>query len=151
MNNPQSFQILEPGQKLNSESADQPVVETLIIVHLDKFVQVDREQVKHKAQVVAPDKVVRELDHSLQVVRVVLLQQQKELGLDSGLIVVLFLIFYNFDRDRLLRLVIKALEDVSESALSDDFDVLVPVRNLVALLEPVIAFVIIETIIDQAL
>jgi hypothetical protein len=45
----QLFEVAKRRQKLDSKPSDQPVVEALIVVHLDKFVQIDGVQIKNQA------------------------------------------------------------------------------------------------------
>ena len=74
MDDAQLFEVAEPREQLDGKPTDEPVVEALVVVHFDELVKVDAVKVKHEAQVITPNKVVRQLDHALQIVRVVLLQ-----------------------------------------------------------------------------
>jgi hypothetical protein len=65
------------------------------------------------------------------------------------LVVVLFLVLYNFDGDLFLRLVVNALNYISESAFADDFLDFVAVANLVALFESVVPLIVVKTIVHQ--
>ena len=70
MDDAQVLHVSERTQQLDSESSDEPVLKSLIVVHLYKLVEVYRVQVKDAAQVVSEDEIVPELDYSLDVVRV---------------------------------------------------------------------------------
>ena len=77
MDNPNGFEVLEAGEELNCKPTDQTVIETLIIVHLDKLVQVDGVELKDQTQMVAPHKVVEQFDDALNILSVVFFQKQK--------------------------------------------------------------------------
>jgi hypothetical protein len=71
----------------------------LIVIHLDEFIQVDAVEVEDDAEMVAPDEVVLQFDHPFDGIRVILLQEQKQLGFHGRLIVVLLLVFDHLDGD----------------------------------------------------
>ena len=77
MNDAQLFEIAEPCKQLDGKSADEPVIKPLVVVHLDKLVQINSVQVKHETQVVAPHKVVSQFDHTFYFIWIVLLQQKQ--------------------------------------------------------------------------
>ena len=54
----QCFKILQPSKQLYCKPPNQSVVESLVVVHLNKLVQIDTIQVENKTQVVPPNKVV---------------------------------------------------------------------------------------------
>lgn len=80
-----------------------------------------------------------------------LFEQEQKLGFDSRLVVVLFLVFDKFDGDELLVFVVKALDDLAEGALSDDFDQLEPVGDVVSFLDPIVTFFIVKSVVDESL
>ena len=151
MNYAKLLEVPECGHHLNGETPYQPIVEALVVVHLDELIQVDRIKVKHKAKVVAPDKVIIKLDDSLHVVRVLLPQIQKKLGFNCGLVIVLLLVFDDFYRDLLLTLVVHASDHVAESSLAYHFFNFVPIADLVALYVPVVTFLIVKSVIHKPL
>ena len=61
---------------MDGEPSNQAIVKALVIVHLDEFVKINAVEVKHKAKMVSPNEVIRQFNHTLQIVRVVLFQQQ---------------------------------------------------------------------------
>lgn len=111
MDDSQGLQVLEASQQLDSEATDKPVVEALVVVHFDKLVEIDRVEVEHEAEMVAPHEVVNQFDDALHIIRVVFFQQQQQFSLDSRLVVVLLLVLNNLDGDRLATLVVNALND----------------------------------------
>ena len=123
----------------------------MVVVHLDELVEIDAVEIEDAAEVVSEDEVVAQLDHSLDVVRITLLQQEQQLRLDGCLIVILLLVLDQFDRYELLVLVVEAFDDLAEGTLSNDLDELEPERNVVALLDPVVAFLVVEAVVDESL
>ena len=114
MNDAQVLEETQSRQELDGEAADQAVLEALVVIHLDEFVEVDGVQVEHNAEMVAPDEVILKFDDALYLVRIVLLKKKEQLGLDRCLIVVLLLILHHLDGDHLFRFVILALENLTE-------------------------------------
>lgn len=151
MDDPQLFQVTQCRQQLYCKSADQTVVETLIVVHFDELVEVYRVKVKHKTQVVAPDEVVNELDYPLYIIAVVLFKQQKQLCLHSCLVVVLLLVFDHLDCNFDLVLVVKAFNHASECTFADLLYNLVPVADLVTCLQSIVAFLVIKPVVYETL
>ena len=84
-------------EQLDGKSSDEAIFEALVVVHLDELIQVDAVEIKDAAQMVSEYKVVSKLHHSLNVVGVALLQQEKELCLDSCLIVIFLLVLDQLD------------------------------------------------------
>ena len=95
--------------------------------------------------------VVSQLDHPLNVVRVALFQEKQQLSFHRGLVVVLFLVLHELDCNQLLVLVVHALNDLAESAFTDNFDELVSVGNVIVFLDSVVAFIVVEPVVDQSL
>lgn len=60
------------------------------------------------------------------------------------------MVFYDFNGYLFLRLVINAFYHITERTFTDNFTDFVPEPDLVSLLEPVVALIIVETIVDQA-
>ena len=74
MNDSELFEVFESRKQLNCKSTYQPVVKALVVVHLDELVQVDTVQIKDKTQVVAPNEVIKKLNHSLKIIRIIFFQ-----------------------------------------------------------------------------
>lgn len=91
----------------------------MVVVHLDKFVQINCIEVKHNAQMVAPHEVVLEFDDAFNLIWVVFLEEEEQLGFNGCLIVVLFLVLDHLDGDHSFGLVVLALQDLAKSALAD--------------------------------
>lgn len=143
--------VPEGREQLYREPSDEAVLEALVIVHLYELVQVDAVQVEDAAEVVSEDEVVPELDHSLNVVGVALLEEEKKFGLDGGLIIIFFLVFNELDGDQLFVLVVQALDDLSKGTLADDLNQLEPEGYVVSFLYTIIAFLVVEAIVDKPL
>jgi len=100
---------------------------------------------------VSEDEVVSELNHSLNVVRIVLLQQEKQLGLHCSLVVVLFLILDQLNGDQFFVFMIQALDDLAEGSLSDDLDELESIGDMISFLNAVVALFVIKAVVHQPL
>ena len=145
------FHVPQSRQQLDCKSSDEAIFKALVVVHLDELVQIDAVQIKDAAEMVSEYKVVSQLNHSFDVVRIAFLEKEEELCFDCCLVVVLLLVLYKLDGNQLLMLVVHALDDLSESSLSNHLNELVSVSNMVLLLYPVVPFVIVITIINQPL
>lgn len=77
MDNSEVLHIAQGGEQLNSEASNQAILEALVVIHLDKLVEVDAIEIKDAAQVVSEDEVVAELHHPLDVVWVAFFEQEK--------------------------------------------------------------------------
>ena len=77
------------------------------------------------------------------IVRIIFLKVLKDFELDSGLIVVLLLVFDDFESYLLLALVIKALDGDAERALAEELLDLIPISDVVPHNDLVDALVII--------
>lgn len=122
----------------------------MIVVHLNELVKVDGVEVKDATQMVSENEVVTELHHPLDVVGIMLLEQEEQLGLDSGLIIVFLLVLDELDGYKLLVLVIQALDDLTEGALTDDLDQLEPVGDMVPFLNSVVPLFVVKAIIYKS-
>ena len=100
---------------------------------------------------VSPDEVVLELDHAFDSVWIVFFQEKKKFGLDSCLIVVFFLILNHLNGDHLPCFVIFALKNLAEGSLADQLNQLESEADLVATDDAIVAFTVIEAVIDEAL
>ena len=97
---------------------------------------------------VPPHEVVLEFDYALDLIGVVLLQEEEELGLYSGLIVVLLLVLNHLDGDHLTSFVVLAFEDLAKRALANELDQFETVTDLVAGHDSIVALVVIKAVIN---
>ena len=123
----------------------------MVIVHFDELVQVDAVQVENAAKMVSENKVVTELDYSFNIVRITLLQKKEQLGLNCSLVVVFLLILDEFNSHQLFILVVKTFNNLSKSSFSYNFNELESESNMVSLLNTIVAFFVIESVVDQSL
>lgn len=100
---------------------------------------------------VSPYKVVEQFDDSFHVLTVVFLQDEEQFCLHGGLVVVLLLILHHFDGHLLAGLVVEALDDGPEGALTNLLNNLESICNLVASFKSVVAFLIIEAVVNESL
>ena len=88
------------------------------VVDFEEFEKVHAHQLETNAEMFAEDHVVVQMNHVHDVFRVILLQELQDLELHSGLVVVLFLIFDDLDRNVDFVLVVEALKRGAERALA---------------------------------
>ena len=151
MDDTQIFHVSKCREQLDCESSDESVLEPLVIVHFDKFIQIDAVEVKNTAKMVSEDEIVSQLYHPFDVVRITFLKEQQQLGFDSSLIVVFLLVFDKFDGDELLMFVVETFDNLSECTLANHLDKLEPISNMIIFLHPIVSFFVIEPIIDESL
>jgi hypothetical protein len=77
MDDPNRLEVLQPSKQLNGKPPNEAVLKSLVVIHLDKLIEIDAVEVENKAEMVTPYKVVGQLDHPLHIIGVVLLEQQK--------------------------------------------------------------------------
>ena len=65
MDHTQRLQVFKTRKQLNGKSSDEAVVEALVVVHLNKLIEINRVEVKYEAEMVAEHEVVSQLDHPL--------------------------------------------------------------------------------------
>ena len=151
MDDAELLQELESAHDLYGEAPDESLLEARVVVHLDELVQIEAVEVEGHAQVVPEDEVVLDLDEALPLLRVVLLQQQQQFGLDCRLVVVLLLVLDELHRHQLLQLVVEALQHLAEGALANHLNYLEPKGNLVVGLHAVVPFVVVKSIVLNTL
>lgn len=87
--------------------------------------------------------VILHVNNVHRIIRIIFLEVLKDFKLDSGLIVVLLLVFDDFKGDLFLALVIKALDGDAERALAEELLDLIPISDVVPHDNLVVALVII--------
>ena len=97
---------------------------------------------------VPPHEVVLEFDYALDLIRIVLLQEQKELSLNSGLIVVLLLVLNHLDCYHLSSFVILTLKYLAKRAFADKLDEFESVTDLVAGDYAIVALIVVKAVIN---
>jgi hypothetical protein len=96
---------------------------------------------------VPPHEVVVEFNHALHIIWIVFLQKEEKLSFNCCLVVVLLLVFHDFNSNRVASFVVDTTDHTAKSTFADYFLHLVAISNLVTFIESVIALVIIETVI----
>jgi hypothetical protein len=100
---------------------------------------------------VSKNEVIPEFHHPLDIIWVVFLEQEEQLGFHRCLIIVFLLILDKFDGDQLLVLMVQALDNLSEGSLTDDLDQLEPVSDVVTFLNSVVPLFVIKAVIYKSL
>jgi len=110
---------------------DQRQTETLEFVLLDQLVQVHGEQLECDADVVSESKSLNHVNDVVCVFLVLFAQMFQDPDFFLGLSVEPLLIPDHLQRNVTVRLVIVRLDDLAKAALSDDFEDLVPVCDVI--------------------
>ena len=127
-------QKVQGYQNLDGESFDQVEGKTLEVVHLDEFVQIDREHLECDHEVLAEDELVNAANDVFLIFFILVVQVLDQLGLDQALLVETLLVFEYLKADVGFHLMVEALEDDAEAALAKLLDDLIPVVEM--LIEP---------------
>ena len=143
MDNLEHSQVFECVEKLDSESADQVVIEAIKIVDLQKFEQIHGKEFEADAQVLPKHNIVIQMDHVHDIVGVIFLKELQNLEFDSRLIVILFLVFYHFKRHFFSRFVVCAQDAGAEGPFPKKFLNLVPEPYMIMRHDLVITFFVI--------
>ena len=96
------------------------------------------------------DKLVQDADDVPLIIWVPFFQLLQDASLNQPLFIQPFLVPQDLQRDHLVRLVIKSLENLPETPLPDLFLHLIPVRNVVFRITDVLTFIIVKTTIFRA-
>ena len=67
------------------------------------------------------------------------------------MVVILLLVFDDFDGDRFASFVVDTADDTTESTFANDFLNFVSKSNLITLVKSVVSLVVIEAVIDESL
>lgn len=97
---------------------------------------------------VAPHKVIYQLNHSLYIFGVIFLQQKQKLCLNRGLVIVFLLVLDHLDSHLSLCLVVIAFDHASKSAFAYLSNNLVAVPDLITRRESVVTFLVVKAIIN---
>ena len=124
----EKVQTLEQGM---SKLSDQLQTEPLELVLLDQLVEVDAEQLEGDAGVGPEGEVVEQVDDVVGVVLVLLPQVLQDPYLLLGLPVEPLLVPDHLQRHVVVVLVVVGLDHLAEAALSNHFEHLVPVGQMV--------------------
>ena len=131
MDDPGSGQGREGQQDAVAEVPHQGSVETLEPVLLDQLVQVERHQLEDDAGVVPEHEAVLHVDHVGAALGILHQKMLQDLELSARLLLELLVVPDHLKRCELLLLVVEDLEDLSEGALAEHPEHLVPVGDLV--------------------
>ena len=111
--------------------ADQLETESLKLVLLDQFVQVDGQQFEGDAHVIAEDKTVVQVNNVHLVVLVLLLEVLEDLDLLLGLAVKPRLIPHHFQRHVHVILVVVSFDYLAKTSLADHFKHFVAIGHVI--------------------
>lgn len=95
--------------------------------------------------------VILHVNNVHRIVRIIFFEVLQNFELDSGLVVVLLLVFDDFKSDLFLALVIKALDGDAERAFAEELLYLIPISDVVPHDNLVVALVIIVAEVVLAL
>lgn len=124
-------QSLETLKERVGKLADQLEAEPLELILLNEFVEVDGEELKRDANVIAEDEAVMEVDDVHLIVLVLLLEMLQDLDFFLSLPVKARLIPHHFERHVDVVLVVVSLDHLPEAALANDFEHFVAVGDVV--------------------
>lgn len=147
----ESLHVFKGTHELNGKPSYETFLETSIVVHLYEFIQIQTVQVECHAEMVSENKVVLYLNDALLVFRVILFDQQKKLGLNGSLVIVLLLILNEFHSHHLLCFVVETFQDLAKSALPNLLNNLESEANLVVLGDPIVSVGVIIAVVDDSL
>ena len=77
VDDPQRFHIFESAHKLDGKTADEPLLETCIVIHLYELIQIQTVQIECHAQMVPEYEVILYLDDAFFILRVIFLCEQQ--------------------------------------------------------------------------
>lgn len=138
------FHVVERNEDLNGEPSDEPLRDTLKVVHLDKLIQIHGQHLKAQDEVLAEHQRFNDAHNVLLIIRVVDFEFLQDSSLDEALLVEALFVAQDLQGDDLLFLVIPALEDLAEAALTDALLHLEAVGDVVVRVADVLALVVVK-------
>jgi len=121
----------------------------LVIVHLNKLIQIDAVKIKDATKMVSENKVISQFNNSLDVVWIVLFKQQEQLGLNCSLVIIFFLVLHQLYGNQLFMFMIQAFDDLPKCSFTDDLYELESIGNVISLLYAVISLFVVEAVVDK--
>lgn len=103
---------------MNSKASDERQRDSLEVIVLDKFVEVDREEFEGDDQVGSENAMVKDLDDVICVFWILFLKVLQYLKLDSCLVLVSLLILDDLDSNHLFGLMVETFECLAEATFS---------------------------------
>ena len=86
-------------QKLNCKSANESILEALVVVHFNELIKVNTVQFKDATQMVSENEIVTKFDDSFNIIWITFSQKQQQFCLHSRLIIIFLLVFDKFNSD----------------------------------------------------
>lgn len=120
-------------------------------IALDKLVQINAEALKRNAEMVSEKEMARHTDIVVFILRVPFNEILENLDLHEGLRMEPFLVANHLDGHRLAREMVKAFEHLAKRAFAHDLQDLVTILEMVALLDEVIATLVVIAIVAAGL
>jgi len=111
--------VLQSLKHLDGKSTDQVLRDSLEIVVTDKLVKVDWKKLKSDDQMLTEDMIVEYPDNIVLVMRIIVVQELKNLQLHSSLVLELLFVPDNFDSHKVACLMIKALDSLSKTSRAE--------------------------------
>ena len=99
---------------------------------------------------VSENKVISQFNNSLDVVWIVLLKQQEQLGLNCSLVIIFFLVLHQLYGNQLFMFMIQAFDDLPKCSFTDDLYELESIGNMISLLYAVISLFVVEAVVDES-
>ena len=105
---------------MNSKASDERQRDSLEVIVLDEFVEVDRKELEGDDQVGSENAMVKDLDDVICVFRILLLEVLQYLELYPCLVLVSLLILDDLDSNHLFGLVVETFEGLAEAAFPQE-------------------------------
>ena len=105
---------------MNCKASDERQRDSLEVIVLDEFVEIDREEFEGDDQVGSENTMVEDLDDVVCVFWILLLKMLQYLELDSCLVLVSLLILDYLDSYHLFSLMVETFERLAETAFTQE-------------------------------
>lgn len=135
---------VEAVKQRDGEFADEKQWKAAKLVLFDELVEVHREELEHDAHVVPEDEAVEDADHEVPVVLVVLREMLEDADLLARLSSEARIVADDLQGHEAALLVVEALHHLPERALSEQFEELVTIADVVARAHNVVAVAVVE-------
>jgi len=122
---------LQTLQDRVSKLPDQGQAESLELVFLDEFVQVHGQKFERNTNVVPESERLHHMHNIVYIVLILLTQMLQDSDLLLGLTMETLLVTHHFQSNVSVRLVVVRFYDLPETALADNLQHLVPVRDVI--------------------
>lgn len=133
---------------MDCKSFDQCLRNTRKVIILDKLIEIDRKHLKSDTKMIAPQEIILHLNAILIIMRIISPQMIQNPDFDNTLLVKSFLVPYNFKCNVFFSFMIKDLNNLSKTTLTQLLSNLKSIHNMIMRSKNIVASLIIKPMVS---